>query len=44
MLFLLLEVAGQQYAVEADRVVEVLPLVQVTDIPRAPTEVAGLFS
>ena len=44
MLFLLLEVAGQQYAVEASRVVEVLPLVQVTVIPRAPTEVAGLFS
>jgi chemotaxis-related protein WspB len=44
MLYLLLEVAGQQYAVEAPRVVEVLPLVQVTVIPRAPTEVAGLFS
>src|SRR6266498_4426357 len=44
MLYLLLEVAGQQYAVEAARVVEVLPLVQVTVIPRAPTEVAGLFS
>ena len=44
MLFLLLEVAGQQYAVEASRVVEVLPLMQVTVIPRAPTEVAGLFS
>jgi chemotaxis-related protein WspB len=44
MLYLLLEVAGQQYAVEAARVVEVLPLVQVTIIPRAPTEVAGIFS
>jgi len=44
MLYLLLEVAGQQYAVEASRVIEVLPLVQVTVIPRAPTEVAGLFS
>jgi chemotaxis-related protein WspB len=44
MLYLLFEVAGQQYAVEATRVVEVLPLVQVTLIPRAPTEVAGLFS
>ena len=44
MLYLLLEVAGQQYAVEASRVVEVLPLVQVTVIPRAPTEVAGIFS
>jgi chemotaxis-related protein WspB len=44
MLYLLLEVAGQQYAVEATRVVEVLPLVQVTVIPRAPTEVAGIFS
>jgi chemotaxis-related protein WspB len=44
MLYLLLEVAGQQYAIEASRVVEVLPLVQVTVIPRAPTEVAGLFS
>jgi hypothetical protein len=32
MLYLLLEVAGQQYAVEATRVVEVLPLVQVTVI------------
>src|SRR5262245_32987051 len=44
MLYLLLEVAGQQYAVEAARVVEVLPLVQVTVVPRAPTEVAGIFS
>jgi chemotaxis-related protein WspB len=44
MLYLQLEVAGQQYAVEATRVVEVLPLVQVTVIPRAPTEVAGIFS
>jgi chemotaxis-related protein WspB len=44
MLYLLLEVAGQQYAVEATRVVEVLPLVQITVIPRAPTEVAGIFS
>jgi chemotaxis-related protein WspB len=44
MLYLLLEVAGQQYAVEASRVVEVLPLVQVTVVPRAPTEVAGIFS
>jgi len=44
MLYLLLEVAGQQYAVEATRVVEVLPLVQVTVVPRAPTEVAGIFS
>ena len=44
MLYLLLEVAGQHYAVEATRVVEVLPLVQVTVIPRAPTEVAGIFS
>ncbi|HEV8395157.1 MAG TPA: chemotaxis protein CheW [Vicinamibacterales bacterium] len=44
MLYLLLEVAGQHYAVEATRVVEVLPLVQVTVIPRAPTEVAGVFS
>jgi chemotaxis-related protein WspB len=44
MLYLLLEVAAQQYAVEATRVVEVLPLVQVTVIPRAPTEVAGIFS
>ena len=44
MLYLLFEVAGQQYAVEATQVVEVLPLVRVTLIPRAPTEVAGLFS
>lgn len=44
MLYLLFEVAGQQYAIEATRVVEVLPLVQVTVIPRAPSEVAGLFS
>jgi chemotaxis-related protein WspB len=44
MLYLLLEVAGQQYAVEANRVVEVVPLVQVTVVPRAPPEVAGIFS
>jgi chemotaxis-related protein WspB len=44
MLYLLFEVADQQYAIEATRVVEVLPLVQVTVIPRAPSEVAGLFS
>ena len=44
MLYLLFEVAGQQYAIEASRIVEVLPLVQVTVIPRAPSEVAGIFS
>lgn len=44
MLFLLCELGEEQYAIDASRVVEVLPLVRVTPLPHSPPEVAGVFS
>lgn len=43
MLFLLFELGQDRYALEAGAIVEVLPLVDVKRIPRAPPGVAGLF-
>jgi chemotaxis-related protein WspB len=43
MLFLLLEIGSDRYALEADRIVEVLPLVAIKSIPRAVRGVAGAF-
>ena len=42
MLCLLFEIGGDRYALEATNVVEVLPLVDLTRIPQAPAEVAGV--
>lgn len=42
-LFLLFQVGGDRYALDAQRIVEVLPLVRFKRIPRAPTGIAGVF-
>jgi chemotaxis-related protein WspB len=44
MLFLLFELGRARYALDVDKVVEVLPLVQLKKIPQGPAEVAGVFS
>jgi chemotaxis-related protein WspB len=42
MLYLLFELDAGRYAIEASRVTEVLPLVEITRVPQAPPEVAGV--
>lgn len=44
MLFLLFHFGTDRYALEAKRVVEVLPLVELKRLPQAPKGVAGLFN
>lgn len=44
MLFLLFRLGGDRYALDAGRVEEVLPLVQLKHIPRAPVGVVGIFN
>ena len=44
MLFLLFQVGSTRYALEASRVVEVLPLVQLAPLPNAPAAVAGVLN
>jgi chemotaxis-related protein WspB len=44
MLFLLFQLGEERYALDAGQVAEVLPLVGIRPIPRAPPEVAGLFN
>lgn len=44
MLFLQFQLGTQRYALEAERVVEVVPLVELTRLPQAPNGVAGLFN
>ena len=44
MLFLLCQLGADRYALDATRVVEVLPLLQLQKIPGAPRGVAGLFN
>ncbi len=44
MLFILFHLGNDCYALDAARVAEVLPLVQVKKIPRAPAGVAGVFT
>ena len=43
MLFLVFQLGARRYAIDASQVAEVLPLVAVTAIARAPEEVAGVF-
>jgi chemotaxis-related protein WspB len=43
MLFVLFHLGPERYALEARRVVEVLPLVAVKQLPHAPFGVAGIF-
>src|SRR6185436_1635908 len=44
MLFLLFQIGEDRYALEARQVLEVLPLVHLKRIPRAPSSVAGVFN
>ena len=43
MLFLLFQIAKDLYALDTREIVEVLPLVNVKEIPQAPRAVSGLF-
>jgi chemotaxis-related protein WspB len=44
MLFLIFKLGKDRYALEADRVLEVLPLLAVKRLPQAPRGVAGIFN
>ena len=44
MLFLLFQIGTDRYAIEAQRVVEVIPMVSLKPIPRAARGIAGLFN
>lgn len=44
MLFLLFQLGNDRYALQASRVLEVLPLVELRKIPDAPKGVAGIFN
>jgi chemotaxis-related protein WspB len=44
MLFLLFQLGHDRYALEASRVVEVVPLLALKRIPQAPRGVAGVFN
>jgi chemotaxis-related protein WspB len=44
MLFLLFQLGGDRYALEASRVVEVVPMLSLKRIPHAPRGVSGLFN
>jgi chemotaxis-related protein WspB len=44
MLFLLLELGPDRYALDARQVAEVLPLVSITRLPQAPPSVAGILN
>jgi chemotaxis-related protein WspB len=43
MLFLVFQLGVDRYAIEAAQVVEILPVVNVKQLPRAPRGVSGLF-
>ena len=44
MLFLLFQLGTDRYALEASRVVEVVPLLELKRLPQAPHGVAGIFN
>ena len=44
MLFLLFQLGQDRYAIEAQRAVEVVPLLELKRIPHAPTGVAGIIN
>jgi chemotaxis-related protein WspB len=44
MLFVLLEIDGDRYALAASAIAEVLPLVHITRLAQAPHGVAGIFN
>lgn len=43
MLFLVFELDGDRYALDANQLIEVLPLVNLKPLARAPPGIAGLF-
>ncbi|NUQ28380.1 MAG: chemotaxis protein CheW [Acidobacteriaceae bacterium] len=43
MLFLLLQLGDDRYALKANQIVEVLPLLQLKKLPQSPTGVAGVM-
>ena len=44
MLFLIFQLGADRYALEANRVLEVLPLLELKRLPHAPKGMAGLFN
>ena len=44
MLFLLFQLGQDRYVLEASRIVEILPLLDLKTIPHAPPGVAGIFN
>src|SRR3954452_9097401 len=44
MLFLLFQLGNDRYALDASRVVEVLPLLSLKQLPQAPKGFAGIFN
>src|SRR5260370_38613572 len=44
MLFLLFQLGNDRYALEASRVVEVVPMLDLKRLPRAPQGIAGIFN
>jgi chemotaxis-related protein WspB len=44
MLFLTFQLGQDRYAIEASRVIEVLPLLAIKRLPQAPRGVAGIFN
>jgi chemotaxis-related protein WspB len=42
-LFLLMQLDGNRYALDIDQIVEVLPLVSLNAVPRAPHGIAGMM-
>jgi chemotaxis-related protein WspB len=44
MLFVLFKLGNDRYALEASRVIEIVPLLEIKRIPAAPRGVAGIFN
>lgn len=44
MLFLKFRIGSESYALDAARIAEVLPLIEITRVPQAPAGVAGLIN
>jgi chemotaxis-related protein WspB len=44
MLFILFQLGNDRYALDASRVVEIVPLLEMKQLPQAPKGVAGIFN
>jgi chemotaxis-related protein WspB len=44
MLYLLFHLGGDRYVLEAQQILEILPMVSVRSLPQAPVGVAGVFN